>query len=157
MPGQPPSWSALARFFIIGYLAVCKHRKPVPKEFFCLFLTISGVALVVTKGNFESLDFVSTGAFWGLLSSAFGAFAPCSLKTLSLESAFQMLWVGAWSSEAPPPPSHVWVIIPPPLFFYLTHLAALPLFCFVFSGEFRIPIPPPPFPSFFFFLFCYNN
>ena len=30
--------------FIIGYLAVCKHRKPVPKEFFCLFLAISGVA-----------------------------------------------------------------------------------------------------------------
>ena len=70
--------------FIIGYLAVCKHRKPVPKEFFCLFLAISGVACCL------------------LLS---GLFAPCSLKTLSLESAFQMLWVGAWSSEEPLPVS----------------------------------------------------
>ena len=68
--------------FIIGYLAVCKHRKPVPKEFFCLFLAISGVALVVTKGNFESLDFVSTGAFWGLLSSAFGAFCTVQPKNV---------------------------------------------------------------------------
>ena len=68
--------------FIIGYLAVCKHRKPVPKEFFCLFLAISGVALVVTKGNFEFLDFVSTGAFWGLLSSAFGAFCTVQPKNV---------------------------------------------------------------------------
>ena len=28
--------------FIIGYLAICKHRKPVPKEFFCLFLSFFG-------------------------------------------------------------------------------------------------------------------
>ena len=68
--------------FIIGYLAICKHRKPVPKEFFCLFLAITGVSLVVTKGNFESLDFVSTGAFWGLLSSAFGAFCTVQPKNV---------------------------------------------------------------------------
>lgn len=68
--------------FIIGYSALGKHRKPVPKEFLCLFLAITGVALVVTKGNFKSLDFVSTGAFWGLLSSAFGAFCTVQPKNV---------------------------------------------------------------------------
>ena len=77
--------------FIIGYLAVCKHRKPVPKEFFCLFLAIW---ILFLREPF--------GACCLLLS---GLFAPCSLKTLSLESAFQMSWVGAWSSEEPLPVS----------------------------------------------------
>ena len=84
--------------FIIGYLAICKHRKPVPKEFFCLFLAISGVSLVVTKGNFESLDFVSTGHFGACCHPLSGLFALYSLKTLSLVSEFLMLWAGEWLS-----------------------------------------------------------
>lgn len=84
--------------FIIGYLAICKHRKPVSKEFFCLFLAITGVSLVVTKGNFESLDFVSTDAFGACCHPLSGLFALYSLKTLSLVSEFLMLWAGEWLS-----------------------------------------------------------
>lgn len=71
--------------FIIGYLALFKHRRPTAKEFFCLFLAIAGVALVATKGNFTSLDILSTGALWGLVSSAFGAFCTVQPKRVISE------------------------------------------------------------------------
>ena len=71
--------------FIIGYLAICKHRKPeflwsLPKE-------ISSLWILFLPEHF--------GACCHPLS---GLFALYSLKTLSLVSEFLMLWAGEWLS-----------------------------------------------------------
>lgn len=67
--------------FIILYLALFKNRAPGIKELICLVLAVTGVSLVVTKGNFSSLDFASMGALWGLASAAFGAFCTVQPKS----------------------------------------------------------------------------
>lgn len=67
---------------IMFYMAAAKHRLPSAKELFCLVLAVSGVALLVTKGNFDSLDIASAGAFWGIVSAAFGAFCTVQPKAM---------------------------------------------------------------------------
>ncbi|MCD8339595.1 MAG: DMT family transporter [Burkholderiales bacterium] len=59
--------------FIMGFYVVCKNRKPTYRELVCVCLAIIGIALIITKGDFRSLNFSWQGAFWGILASAFGA------------------------------------------------------------------------------------
>lgn len=80
--------------FIIFYFVICKHRKPTFKEILCLLLAVSGVFLLVTKGNFSSLDFSWKGAAWGLASAAFGAF--CTVQPKGVIDRVGVSFVVGW-------------------------------------------------------------
>ena len=64
--------------FIIGYLAICKHRKPVPKEFFCLFLAITGVSLGCYQRKFRVSGFCFYRGILGLAVIRFRGFLHCT-------------------------------------------------------------------------------
>ena len=65
---------------IMLYLSFVQHRKPSFKEYICLLLALFGVSFLVTKGNFFSINLTSSGAFWGFVSAAFGAFCTIQPK-----------------------------------------------------------------------------
>ncbi|MCI5850140.1 MAG: DMT family transporter [Sutterellaceae bacterium] len=70
--------------FVILWLAVSARRRVKATELLCLALATAGVALLVTKGDFRSLDFSFLGTFWGIVSAGFGAF--CTLMPRGLIS-----------------------------------------------------------------------
>lgn len=59
--------------FIIAYLAVAHHRRIKVLEMICLVLAMIGVILIITKGNWDTMDFSVAGVAWGLLSAMLGA------------------------------------------------------------------------------------
>lgn len=56
--------------FVIFWIAARARRPVRAKEIGCLFLAMGGVALLVTKGDFTSLNFSILGVFWGIVSAA---------------------------------------------------------------------------------------
>lgn len=60
--------------FVTGWTAFSERRSIRPREWLAIALAAAGVVLIVTKGDFSSLDMNAMGAFWGILSSASGAF-----------------------------------------------------------------------------------
>lgn len=60
-------------FFVI-YLLLTTHRLPRAVELCSIFLAMLGVALLVTKGNFDTLVISPTALIWGLASAIFAAF-----------------------------------------------------------------------------------
>ncbi len=80
--------------FIIFYFVLFKGQKPKFKELFCLCLAIIGISLIVTKGDFSSLDFSWQGAFWGLTSSAIGSF--CTVQPRAVIDRIGVTPVVGW-------------------------------------------------------------
>ncbi len=66
--------------FIIFYFVITKGRKPSLKEMICLCLALTGVFLLVSKGNFKISDLSWGGCLWGLTSAACGAFCTVQPK-----------------------------------------------------------------------------
>lgn len=59
--------------FIIAYLAIVHHRRIKVLEMICLLLAMIGVILIITKGNWDAMEFSVAGVAWGLLSAMLGA------------------------------------------------------------------------------------
>lgn len=60
--------------FVIFWMAARTRRPIRAKEALCLLLAMGGVALLVTKGDFSSMNFSAAGVAWGLVSAALVAF-----------------------------------------------------------------------------------
>ncbi len=59
--------------FIIAYLAIVHHRRIKVLEMVSLLLALIGVLLIITKGNWDTMDFSIAGVGWGLASAMLGA------------------------------------------------------------------------------------
>lgn len=59
--------------FIIAYLAIVHHRRIKVLEMVSLLLALIGVILIITKGNWDTMDFSIAGVGWGLASAMLGA------------------------------------------------------------------------------------
>ena len=60
--------------FVTGWTAYAEHRAITKEEWISIALAMAGVSLLVTKGDFSTLDFSPAGVLWGIASAACGAF-----------------------------------------------------------------------------------
>ena len=56
-------------FWVAFWQAIAQKRVPRKAEIFCFVLAMSGVVLIVTHGDFSSLNFDARGVAWGLGSA----------------------------------------------------------------------------------------
>ena len=91
-------------------LAVIDQKRPLTiREGICFVLAASGVFLIVTKGNFTSLDFSFEGVLWGLASAVFSAAYSIQPRKLIIKVGegpvvgFGMLFGGLVASVMNPP------------------------------------------------------
>lgn len=60
--------------FWVAFWQACVHRKlPSIREIVCFVLALTGVAFIVTHGNFEELDFDPNGVIWATTSAILSA------------------------------------------------------------------------------------
>ena len=86
------------------------EKRPLTiREGICFVLAASGVFLIVTKGNFTSLDFSFEGVLWGLASAVFSAAYSIQPRKLIIKVGvgpvvgFGMLFGGLVASVMNPP------------------------------------------------------
>lgn len=60
--------------FVTGWTAYSERRAITLDEWISIALAVGGVSLLVTKGDFSTLDFSPAGVLWGIASAACGAF-----------------------------------------------------------------------------------
>ncbi len=78
----------------LWYAAV--HRKPVSRtEVFCFFLALTGVAFIITDGDFTGLKFSPLVLFWGTVCTAVSA--AYSIQPARVIHECGALPVSAWS------------------------------------------------------------
>lgn len=91
------------------WLALTEKRPLTVREGICFVLAASGVFLIVTKGNFSSLDFSFAGVLWGLVSAIFSAAYSIQPRKLIMKVGvgpvvgFGMLFGGLIASVMNPP------------------------------------------------------
>lgn len=56
--------------FVTGWTAYSEHRAVTKEEWISIALAMAGVTLLVTKGDFSTLDFSPAGVLWGIASAA---------------------------------------------------------------------------------------
>ena len=67
---------------IVFYLLFSTHRLPSAKELFSIFLAMLGTLLLVTKGNFSTLQISTEAIIWGLSTACFAAFYTLQPRTI---------------------------------------------------------------------------
>ena len=91
------------------WLSLTEKRPLTIREGICFVLAASGVFLIVTKGNFTSLDFSFEGVLWGLASAVFSAAYSIQPRKLIIKGGvgpvvgFGMLFGGLVASVMNPP------------------------------------------------------
>jgi drug/metabolite transporter (DMT)-like permease len=80
--------------FVVMFLFFMEGRRPHKKEWVALVLALFGVSMIVTKGNFSTLDLSAQGVLWGLASAASGAF--CSLQPRAVIKRVGVTTVIGW-------------------------------------------------------------
>ena len=91
------------------WLSLTEKRPLTIREGICFVLAASGVFLIVTKGNFTSLDFSFEGVLWGLASAVFSAAYSIQPRKLIIKVGegpvvgFGMLFGGLVASVMNPP------------------------------------------------------
>lgn len=68
--------------FVTGWTAYAEHRAITKEEWISIALAMAGVSLLVTKGDFSTLDFSPAGVLWGIASAACGAFCTVQPKRM---------------------------------------------------------------------------
>ena len=68
--------------FVTGWTAYSERRAITLDEWISIALAIGGVSLLVTKGDFSTLDFSPAGVLWGIASAACGAFCTVQPKRM---------------------------------------------------------------------------
>ena len=75
------------------WLSLTEKRPLTIREGICFVLAASGVFLIVTKGNFTSLDFSFEGVLWGLASVGFGMlFGGLVASVMNLPWTMNVQW-----------------------------------------------------------------
>lgn len=91
------------------WLSISEKRPLTIREGICFLLATSGVILIVTKGNFQTLDMPLTGVFWGLVSAVFSSAYSIQPRKLILKAGvgpvvgFGMLFGGIVACFFDPP------------------------------------------------------
>lgn len=67
---------------IVFYLLFTTHRLPSGKELISIILAMLGTVLLVTKGNFSTLEISSEALIWGLSTACFSAFYTLQPRTI---------------------------------------------------------------------------
>lgn len=73
---------ATGPLFVTGWTAYAEHRAITRDEWLSIALAVGGVSLLVTKGDFSTLDFSPAGVLWGIASAACGAFCTVQPKRM---------------------------------------------------------------------------
>lgn len=81
--------------FVTGWTAYAERRAITKEEWISIALATAGVSLLVTKGDFSTLDFSPAGVLWGIASAAWGPSARCSPNACSRTCPSGSSWVGA--------------------------------------------------------------
>ena len=68
--------------FVTGWTAFAEHRAITKEEWISIVLAMAGVSLLVTQGDFSTLDFSPAGVLWGIASAACGAFCTVQPKRM---------------------------------------------------------------------------
>lgn len=85
-------------FWVATWQAVVKRQLPAAGESVCFVLAAFGVCLIVTRGNFATLDFDLTGTLWALGCAV--ASAAYSIQPRALLQRAPTTAVMAWSMLA---------------------------------------------------------
>ncbi len=134
--------------FIIFYYVLFKNRRPTWKEIFCLLLAMLGILLIVTKGRFDTLELSWQGAFWGLVSSAFGSFGTVQPRNVISRVGVSTVigWgmiIGGLASALfinPIPKAVVWTPMVFACYFYIILFGTVIAFwCYLKSTEYILP------------------
>lgn len=91
------------------WLSITEKRPLTMREGICFVLAASGVFLIVTKGNFSTLDLSFAGVLWGFVSAIFSAAYSIQPRKLIMKVGvgpvvgFGMLFGGLVASVMNPP------------------------------------------------------
>ena len=80
--------------FVTDRTAHSERRAITKEEWFSILLATAGVSLLVTKGDFSTLDFSPAGVLWGIASAACGAF--CTIEPKRMLTHFSVGVVAGW-------------------------------------------------------------
>lgn len=128
--------------FVTGWTAFAEHRAITKEEWISIVLAMAGVSLLVTKGDFSTLDFSPTGVLWGIASAACGAF--CTVQPKRMLSHLSVGVVVGWGMTLggvilclvnPPDVGAVeWNLVTTGLYFYIAAVGTVAAFwCYLRS------------------------
>lgn len=106
---------------------------------------MTGVSLLVTKGDFSTLDFSPAGVLWGIASAACGA--NCTIQPKSMLSRWSVGVVVGWSmalggailcvADPPDVAAVEWNFVTTALYFYIAAVGTVAAFwCYLKSPSF---------------------
>lgn len=127
--------------FVTGWTAYSERRAITLDEWISIALAVGGVSLLVTKGDFSTLDFSPAGVLWGIASAACGAF--CTVQPKRMLSHLSVVVVG-WGMTLggvilclvnPPDVGAVeWNLVTTGLYFYIAAVGTVAAFwCYLRS------------------------
>lgn len=128
--------------FVTGWTAFAEHRAITKEEWISIVLAMAGVSLLVTKGDFSTLDFSPAGVLWGIASAACGAF--CTVQPKRMLSHLSVGVVVGWGMTLggvifclvnPPDVGAVeWNLVTTGLYFYIAAVGTVAAFwCYLRS------------------------
>ena len=128
--------------FVTGWTASSEHRAITRYEWLSIALAVGGVSLLVTKGDFSTLDFSPAGVLWGIASAACGAF--CTVQPKRMLTHLSVGVVVGWGMALggailclinPPAVTEVeWNLVTTGLYFYIAAVGTVAAFwCYLRS------------------------
>lgn len=128
--------------FVTGWTAYAERRAITKDEWISIALAMAGVSLLVTKGDFSTLDFSPAGVLWGIASAACGAF--CTVQPKRMLSHLSVGVVVGWGMTLggvilclvnPPDVGAVeWNLVTTGLYFYIAAVGTVAAFwCYLRS------------------------
>ena len=128
--------------FVTGWTAYFEHRAVTKEEWILIALAMAGVSLLVTKGDFSTLDFSPAGVLWGIASAACGAF--CTVQPRRMLSRLSVGVVVGWGmtlggvilciADPPNVAAVEWNFVTTGLYFYIAAVGTVAAFwCYLKS------------------------
>lgn len=128
--------------FVTGWTAYSERRAITLDEWISIALAVGGVSLLVTKGDFSTLDFSPAGVLWGIASAACGAF--CTVQPKRMLTRLPVGVVVGWGMTLggailclinPPDVAAVeWNLVTTGLYFYIAAVGTVAAFwCYLRS------------------------
>lgn len=128
--------------FVTGWTAYAEHRAITKEEWISVALAMAGVSLLVTKGDFSTLDFSPAGVLWGIASAACGAF--CTVQPGRMLSRLSVGVVVGWGmtlggailciADPPDVAAVEWNFVTTALYFYIAAVGTVAAFwCYLRS------------------------
>ena len=135
--------------FVIGWTAFAERRAVTKTEWLAFLLAALGVALIVTKGRFDTLDLSLEGVLWGIASAAAGAFCTIQPKALMKRVPVDLIvgWgmtIGGgvlWLAAPPDLFAYEWTLETAALYFYIAAIGTVGAFCCYLKSLDYVPAP----------------